>query len=369
MRIVLLYRSLDQGGVQRMMVSLANYLVAHDIDVTILLLRKEGEFIKIVDNKVNIESFKTDTYLSLLPQLVKKLKQGKYDLLFTATPSLNVVAIIASLIVKVKVVISERSDPLKEFIGTRFGFYKLAYAFIPLLYRYADEIVCVSQGVANSLVKMAMISKSRIQVIYNPAYNPNSKLQVDEQVEHPWLLNKTIPVIISAGRLAKQKNFTLLINAFCILQQRRPLRLIILGEGPDESELKKLVEKLGITSSVDFVGFKINPIAWISKADVFVLSSLWEGFGNILIDALASRTTIVSTDCKSGPSEILDGGTYGYLLSDFTPLNMATYIEKALDAPFNKELLLSRASMFSTNIIMRDYEKVFGLSFESPRNR
>jgi glycosyltransferase involved in cell wall biosynthesis len=361
MKILIFYRNLEQGGVQRMMVNLVNYLTKEGHEVTLLLIHQKGKFLELIEPQVPIITFKSKGYISLLPQLIRVLKDNHFNVLFTATPSLNNIAILAKLLSfrSTKVVISERTDPIEEFKGTPFGIYKLSFFLIPVLYRFSNRIVAVSKGVGQTIAKIALINHKKVEVIYNPAYDEKNLLQIQNNVDDNWLNNSSIPVIIAAGRLTNQKNFDLLIRAFKILNSRRNARLLILGEGELKEELTHLVKSLDIVDSVRFAGFQMHPISWISKAKVFVLSSLWEGFGNVLIDALTAQATIVSTNCKSGPIEILDYGKYGYMVNSFDEKEMADVIEKAIDSPIPKDLLLQRARMFSQKEIGTKYIKLF----------
>lgn len=360
MKILIFYRSLRQGGVQRMMVNFANHMHAQGASVTLLLISKEGEFLPLVNPEIEIR--KIDQKKNHLFALRDELKTGRYDSMFTATPPLNILSILAQKLsgMRTKVVISERSDTMREFRDGGLQPYKLSFLLIPFTYRFAHAIVAVSKGVATGLQKFAWINDEKINVIYNPAFDSSLQYQLAESVDEPWLMIKDVPVILSAGRLAEQKNFPLLLNALNILKNKgSSFRLIIIGDGPLRNPLQEMILKLGLTNHVKMVGFKINPIAWISKSDVFVMSSAWEGFGNILVDALAAGTTIVSTDCPSGPSEILADGKYGYLTSVSDPLQMAEKIEYAFNNPIPKPLLLERAKSFERSLIMKQYESLF----------
>jgi len=365
MHLLLFYRSLKQGGVQRMMLNLANHMVAKGHCVTILLFRREGPFLELLDKRVNVIGIESDSFYFILKYLIRLLKSKSYDLLFSATPGLNIAAIIANMIAKVntKVVISERSNTIKEFSGSKFGPYKLSFFLIPILYRFANAILTVSEGVKRDLIKISFVKNEKVDVVYNPAFESNFQEQLDNEVNHEWFQKdrkeNQIPVVIGAGRLHYQKNFELLIQSIVLLNKRRPVRLIIIGEGEEYQKLQDLIVSLDATSFIRLEGFQINPISWIGRSNVFVLSSRWEGFGNILVDALAAQTTIVTTDCKSGPAEIIEGGKYGYLLKREDAEEMSQIIELAIENPMNKELLLNRARFFDKETAMLRYEKIF----------
>lgn len=166
-------------------------------------------------------------------------------------------------------------------------------------YDWADGIVAVSQGVADSLARLANRSLKQIRVIYNPVVTPELLVKAKEPVNHPWFALGQPPVILGVGRLQVLKDFPTLIRAFAVVRQQLPARLMILGEGEQRSQLEALIGELGLTADVALPGFVSNPYAFMSKASVLAASSLCEGFGNVIAEALACGTPIVSTDCPS----------------------------------------------------------------------
>jgi glycosyltransferase involved in cell wall biosynthesis len=182
------------------------------------------------------------------------------------------------------------------------------------LYKKVDNIIAVSKGVKEDLVKNFNLPQEKIKVIYNPHDIDKIQELTREQVNHPWLVDKKYPVIISVGRLTYQKGQDILLKAFKIVSEKIESRLIILGEGPLLKQLKDLAKELGIENKVDFVGFQKNPFAFIARSDVFVLSSRWEGFPNVLIEAMACGVPVISTDCPSGPNEVINNYENGILV-------------------------------------------------------
>jgi glycosyltransferase involved in cell wall biosynthesis len=215
----------------------------------------------------------------------------------------------------------------------------------------------VSQGVAKNLVDMGLPSE-KIEVIYNPIVTPELSEKLQESLNHPWFLPGQPPVILGVGRLQKQKDFPTLIHAFAKVRQQQPLRLMILGEGSERSNLESLVQELGIAKDVVFPGFVANPYAYMAQAAVLVLSSAWEGFGNVLVEALAAGTPIVSTDCESGPAEILANGQYGKLVPVGNAEDMAKAIAAILEDTPDGEVLKQRANEFSLEKALTKYGKL-----------
>lgn len=362
MKITIFYRNLSQGGVQKMMVKVANYFASKGFSVTLLLIRKEGVFFDQLDKSVVVKGLDVSGFFNILKKLTAFIRDEKPTVLFTATPTLNITSLLARYRAraKTKVILSERISPLQELKGKPHGLFKLSFLFIPIIYRLADGIIAVSKGVAYDLSKYFFLDNKSISVVYNPAYETS---YFENEVLHKWLSpdgHNVISIVVSAGRLSPQKNFKLTIDALNVINADKvKVRLIILGEGEQKQELEDYIMTLGASEWICMAGFVKNPKAWIAQADLFVLSSKWEGFGNILIDALSAQTTIVSTSCKSGPSEILGDGLYGYLLNDFTPESMAKAIAYALSHKMEKSDLLKRAQEFSEEKIMMHYENIF----------
>jgi glycosyltransferase involved in cell wall biosynthesis len=185
---------------------------------------------------------------------------------------------------------------------------------------------------------------------------------LEEPVEHEWFLDEDIPVLVAAGRLAAWKGFADLIHAMKVLTQGRRARLIILGDGPLRAELQALIDELGLSDVVSLLGYVENPLKYFARADVFVLSSHVEGLPNVLVEAMLCGCTPVSTDCPTGPCEVLQGGKYGYLVPMRDPAAMADGIEMALDHPISKELLAEAVRPFEEGTVLARHFEVLGLS-------
>jgi glycosyltransferase involved in cell wall biosynthesis len=181
-------------------------------------------------------------------------------------------------------------------------------------YPSADGIIAVSSGVADDLAEATGIPRESIDVIYNPVVTPEVATASREAVDHPWLAPGEPPVVMGIGRLTPKKDFTTLLQAFAEVRREVPARLMILGEGPERAVLEGLVRTLDLAANVALPGFVGNPYAYLARASLFVLSSRWEGLPTVLIEAMFCGAPVVSTDCPSGPREILNGGRYGRLV-------------------------------------------------------
>ena len=237
---------------------------------------------------------------------------------------------------------------------------------IRLNYPAAEGIVCVSTGVAQELSRLAPATASRIRVIHNPIVAPDLVAAGSAAVDHPWLAPGEPPLILGAGRLTAQKDFPTLIRAFAQVLPQQPCRLLILGEGSERERLLGLGHELGVAVAMDLPGFVANPFAYMARSGVFVLSSLWEGFGNVLVEAMAMGTPVVSTDCPSGPREILCDGVLGPLVRPGDPEHLAEAVIEVLSRPADRTALRNRAMDFSADRVAARYDE---LLFGSPPPR
>ena len=227
-----------------------------------------------------------------------------------------------------------------------------------ILFPIADHILAVSDGVADSVALRLRIPRNRISRVYNPVAVAEINELAQAVPGHPWMLDDGPPIVLSAGRLARVKDFPTLLRAFRQVSRNRKVRLIILGEGSWRRRLEKMIHKMGMQRVVSLPGWVPNPYAFMSRASVFVLSSKFEGLGNVLIEAMACGCPCVGTNCPSGPAEILDDGRFGRLVPVGNESELAMAIEHLLDSPPNKNMLLARAKAFSFDASVDLYERI-----------
>ena len=223
---------------------------------------------------------------------------------------------------------------------------------------YAAHWIAVSEGVSERLSALTGIPRNRIATIYNPIVHSDLEPRMAEPPGHPWLVDGGPPVILSAGRLARLKDYPTLIKAFSRLAARRPCRLIILGEGGRRNEIENLVGKLHLGDRVSLPGWVENPFAYMSRARLFVMSSRHEGLPGVLVEAMACGCPCVSTDCPSGPAEILRNGQLGPLVPMGDESALADAMERVLARPPGADALRKRAADFSAHSAVRAYEKL-----------
>ena len=240
----------------------------------------------------------------------------------------------------------------------------------------ADTIHAVSQGVAESVVRLVPEVKNKVKTIFDPLPPLNEITSLMNQpVEHQWLSqgsheeSDNMPkVVLAVGRLDKQKNFTLLVRAFAMARSERNIRLIILGEGPQRKEIEELVESLNVNHAISMPGWVANPLAFMARADLFVLSSSYEGLSIVLTEALACGCPVVSTNCPYGPSEILEDGRWGRLVPVQDHEALAEAIVESIDEQPDHELLQNRAAFFFSENLIEKFECMFNDTIAKTRN-
>lgn len=333
--IAIFLPSLIGGGAERVMLNLAAGMADQGLKVDLVLAKAEGPYLKQIPQHIQLIDLKASRTLQSLPGLIQYLKEVKPEVLISAIEHSNILAIWAKKLsgVSTRVVITEHNPPSMLKHATKATRKKLGalQLFMRISYPLADQIVAVSQGVADDLKRLAPAQK--IRVIHNPVLHQDIFQKARAPLDHPWFKPGQLPVILAIGRLEKQKDFPNLIRAFALLRKRREARLFILGEGQERHALEALVSELGLQDDVLLPGFDSNPYRYIAACSLFVMSSLMEGLPTVLIEALALGARLVSTDCESGPREILADGKYGTLVPIQDSLALANAIETRLDSP------------------------------------
>lgn len=228
------------------------------------------------------------------------------------------------------------------------------------LYPRADAVIAVSRGVADDIHLVTGYPRERIHAVYSPILTDELRERAAVSLDHPWFAPGEPPVVLGVGRLVKQKDFPTLIRAFARVHAERPVRLLILGRAKKKKRqrLVDLIDSLGLAADVQLPGYVDNPLAYMARAAVLVLSSAWEGLPGVLIEALACGCPVVSTDCPSGPSEILADGKYGRLVPVGDDTAMAAAINATLDAPPARDALRARAEEFDSARAIDNYLSV-----------
>jgi glycosyltransferase involved in cell wall biosynthesis len=382
--------SLAGGGVARVMLHLAQSFSELGMRVDLVLCEKEGPYLSQVPKNIKIVELKADPswkarlrlafdHFNLLPYLLLPIllpvkppkafryigdlerffKNEKPDVILAAKTHANLAVLLVHKKLRslVRVIISERLAMTEYIKASKRWRWRYILPLVRKVYPQADKIITVSQGIAEELVIHGKINRSSITTIYNPINIVKIKEKCQATVNYSWF-SDGVPVILGIGRLSFQKDFPTLLRAFGYVRRIRHVRLILLGEGRERETLEALAKKLNIQEDVWMPGFLENPYALMSKASVFALSSVIEGFPNVLLEALACGCPVVSTDCPTGPRELLDYGAIGPLV----PMRDAEALGKAilstLDHPPPAQLLEARAAEFDLKKISSQYLSV-----------
>lgn len=332
-RIAIFVSNMHAGGTQRSMLNLASGIADRGFAVDLVLARAEGPFLNEIPNLVRVVDLNARRVATSLPAVIRYLRQELPVAMLSALDYVNIVALWAKHLTggSQRIIVSERSTLSYAARDSK----SLRGRLMPLLtsryYPWADGIVAVSQGVADDLSRETKVPRNRIQVIYNPVVTPEIQRKARSPLDHEWFKQGQPPVVMAAGRLAAEKDFPTLIRAFALVRRSRPCRLLILGDGDERESLEALVSRLGLQADVSLPGFVKNPYAFMARAALFVLTSKWEGLPGVLIEALYCGAPLVSTDCPSGPREILADGEFGQLVPVGDGARLAQAINTALD--------------------------------------
>jgi glycosyltransferase involved in cell wall biosynthesis len=359
-QVALLLHSLKIGGAERVALDLLNHLVSLGYRVDLVLVQAKGDLLAQVSKGARVINLGAKNAYLAIPAFVRYLRNEKPEVILSPFELVSWIVLLARrifkfpsrIIVRISSTISQhRQSAVKR---------ALERILISRLYPWADGIVLVSKKAAEDFTTYTGISSDCVRVIYNPVITKQFLEDSDKNVDHPFFQPGQPPVVLGVGRLSEPKDFPVLIKAFALVKQRMPARLLILGDGELRSKLEKLIISLGIRADTDLPGFVMDPAAYMRRASVFVLSSRWEGLPGVLIQALACGCPIVSTDCPSGPAEILDDGKYGHLVPVGDVEGLAQAIEKVLKGD-RFDVPRTWLDQFKIESIIRQYLDVMGL--------
>ncbi|MEE4378143.1 MAG: glycosyltransferase [Candidatus Competibacteraceae bacterium] len=360
-RIALLLQHGGDGGVERCFINLARGFVERGIATDLLIAERNTPFLGHLDPQVRLIHMPVAGSSS--PRaLANYIDQQQPQILLAAKDEDCKLAITArTLSPRPRICLCASVNYSAQLAGHGKGPLRrwLRYKRLRQMFNQADTLICVSAGVAADLAMILGKRQQDLHVLPNPVVTPELTKLAKEPVHHPWFAEPHPPVILGVGRLGRIKNFSLLLRAFAVVHQQCEARLIILGEGRQRAQLTSLATQLGMAEAVDLPGFVENPLAFMARAAVFVLSSRWEGFGNVLVEALACGTPAVATDCPSGPAEILQAGKIGSLVPVDDPAALSKAILSCLANPPQPETLRQAALRYSLENSCEAYLRVF----------
>jgi glycosyltransferase involved in cell wall biosynthesis len=342
-RVALILPDLGGGGAERVAITLAQDFTDAGHEVDLVLLGSGGALKPFVPSSARVIELGTFRFRNALVPLVRYFRDRKPDSTQAFMWPVTALAVLAHRLggSSGRLILSEHNVLSHQYGRNRCTMTALRLT-TRLLYPLADARVCVSEGSARDLAKISSLSRDSFSVIYNPVVPAKASATAAAEAKKQW--PKGGRRLLSVGRLNDQKNHELLIRAFALVADRTPASLMILGEGALRTHLEHLIRDLGLVDRVVLPGYVANPWPYYASAELLVMSSDYEGYPLVLIEALFSGLNIVSTDCQSGPREILDNGRYGELVPLRDAQRLADAIEDSLSRPLPPELLVQRAS-------------------------
>lgn len=357
--IALVTPGLSGGGSEKILGNLCRELVSLGYRVDVLVLtgaRTE----RSADGNPRIISFGSPKVSRSLLSIIRYLRNHRPAVVMGSMAYVNIVLLLAVWLSRTgsRCVLREATTP-SSYLATIAPLKRMIFrSVMKHAYNRADKVVAVSQGAARDLARSLGVKPERIVQIYNPAVGPDIRRVAEEEVSLSWYRDKSVPIVVSVGRLDAGKDQATLVQAFSLLRKRRPARLVLIGDGPSRPHLEKLVEDLGLSDEVHFAGYQENPYKFIKGAGVLALSSRYEGLPNVLIESLFLGTPVVSTNCPSGPEEILEGGEHGRLVPIGDSRALCDALEQTLEDPVPEERLVAATRRFDVRDRTLEYLEV-----------
>ena len=359
-RIACFLPSLAGGGAERVALNLAQGLQRRGCDVDLILAQARGPYRANLPEGVRVIDLDSPRVFKSIPRLARHLRDERYDAVISHMNHANIAAILARRLAGVEtlpcLLVVEHN--MLSATKTKLRRERLLPWFMQRFYPAADAVVGTAEVMSRDLEQVLRFPPGSVYTIYNPVVDDLLPKRASEPLEHPWFAPDEPPVLLAIGRLTQQKNFGVLLDAFARLRDKRAVRLVILGEGEERASLETKISNLKLEGAVQMPGFVSNPYAYLKHARLFVLSSQWEGLPAVLIEALGCGCPVVSTDCPSGPREILADGAFGTLVPMMDIKALALAMETALDAPRQSSRLIERAQSFSFDASVTNYLKL-----------
>jgi len=362
MRIVFFLWDFGQGGAETVAFHLSNYLSDKGHEVRILTINSKDQLSQRLNTEVRFTTFKKTRIISSLIPAIRFIRTKNIDCFIANTWPVTVVATIASFFCsgfRRKLFLIEHCD-LGEQYKQRSKLFRLFLRLsISILYNRVNKVITVSNGVGEDLIRKGLRNE-KVRVIYDPAYPHIVKNELSCQEEKKQWFKQGCLKLSCVGHLKKQKNYPNLIKAIEILKNEKNIncQVLIAGEGSEKNKIKAMIDEKNLNNEITLVGSITNPISLIEESDLLVLSSSYEGFGMVIVEALSVGKTVVSTDCHSGPSEIIRDNEFGYLCKVDDSLDLAEKIVFAKENKIDPEKLINRSKEFSLDRIGSLYEEI-----------
>lgn len=344
------------GGAERITILLANELIEKNYKVIFFVKSNSGELKDSLDKRIEVIelSKKNNSKIKVFLNLIKSFRKNNCESIFGVSLGMSTFTVLAKVISRSKaniipvIHISYMNNISRE--------ERIKLKIMKKLDSYVYKTVVVSKEARDAYIKESGIKHHKVVTIYNPVVNSEIKEKMLQKINHPWLINPDIPVVIAAGRLTAQKNYFSMLKVISNIIKDTQIRLIILGKGELHNELIKYTKKLEIEEYVDFYGFTNNPYSFFYNSDCYLMTSDYEGLPTVLIEAMACGCPVVSTDCPSGPREILEDEQYGYLIPIGDIKGLENAIKKTISGnKCDSKILMERAEFFTVDKAVQKY--------------
>ena len=348
MHIALFLPDLNGGGAERVMLTLAKYFVGRGHRVDFVLARAEGALLPLLPPTVRLVDLRAGgrswgllgLAVSATLRLAAYLRRERPGVLLSTLTGANLVAVLARAIGNRDTRLVLREAATLKNVQSCFRFYLMRW-----LYPKADVVVALTEVMRRELITTFRLYTDHVVCIPNPMDLDFILNKAAASIEHPWFLPSRPPIVMGIGRLSPQKDFRTLIHAFAQLRSKCQAHLVILGEGSLRGELEALIKELKLDKDVILPGFDDNPYRWLSRAKVFVLSSLWEGYPNVILEALALGKPVMMTDYDASVKALASESEYIHVVPTADPTKMATTIIDMFNYPNE-----NRASMLPVGV-------------------
>ncbi|WP_019422649.1 glycosyltransferase [Paenibacillus sp. OSY-SE] len=358
-KVLFITPNLHGGGAERVVVNLLKHIDRDRISPCFMTLSLHGPFVSHLPEDIAVTDLGISQVRYSVIKLVNEINRIQPDVIMSTLMHLNIALLAIKPFLKgnPKIIVREANMPSQE-LKRRGKLHRLLYKWY---YPRADQIIALSNDMKNDILQSnEQIQSQQVTIIHNPVVLHEIRKNAQEQVNHRWLSDKKMPVILNVGRLEEQKDHITLLHSFAIVHQRMDCRMIILGTGSQYERLNALAQQLNIREHIDFAGFVENPYMYMRQSDLFILSSKYEGLPNVLLEAMGLGLPIVSTNCAGVP-DVLEEGTYGKVvpIGDAEQLADGIYAKLTSPDPSDFMKLRTHAEKFDIERIVDQYTDLF----------
>jgi glycosyltransferase involved in cell wall biosynthesis len=360
--VAIYLQDLGMGGIQRSFVRLAQALRERGHQVTLLIGHNQGPLGELISDFEQLVLADALAPRKSLRHLIRYMRQHRPDAILAGDESASATLALAKKLsfTPTRVVVCTQTSLTRKYGAVVEPRIRLRGKLLRFFYPLADRLVAVSEGTCDDVAAFTGVSRERVKLAYNPVIGPELRSRATEEWANRPFADSPDPVAIAVGRLTRQKDYFTLLDALRLVNDQRPANLVIYGEGEDRAGLEARIAELGLSDRVRLPGNILNPYPAMREADLYVMSSQWEGLPTVLVEALYLGTPIVSTDCEYGPMEILENGKWGRLVPQENPARLAEAMLAALE-----EGRLPRPKVawerFTTEAVAETYERhLFG---------